>query len=281
MDDEWLVRYFHKAPRRSALPQTLTASLTAAGGYRGGTRKGLDLTFGMPSTVTSPYFASLGSSASSRAETSTVGGILLRTIRCVADGRVISGPSLLVDEILRTSDAPSIASLVKQKWNDDISAFPATSSYREVNLWLKRRSPSGPEPKPPIHTSPRIGLDLSNPETTDSFSHPRVIYVARPYRFFTNPHLLTANGRWQTLYGLYKELLLSPKHAEDERAMIQKLAKLTGLKLPTVERFLDDYKQGYESGKLKSFIGSMGKGASASSSNYLRMMGTLDKAQNV
>ena len=40
-------RYFHRAPRR-ANTDPLVPSTTAAGGYRGGTRKGLDLTFGGP-----------------------------------------------------------------------------------------------------------------------------------------------------------------------------------------------------------------------------------------
>ncbi|KAG2111841.1 hypothetical protein DEU56DRAFT_929170 [Suillus clintonianus] len=40
-------RYFHRAPKRSNTSQANLAA-PVAGGYRGGTRKGLDLTFGGP-----------------------------------------------------------------------------------------------------------------------------------------------------------------------------------------------------------------------------------------
>lgn len=78
--------YFHRAPTRS--PPAAGAPLP---GFRGGTRKGLDVTFGGPGAV---------------------GGILLRSMRRVSDGTLISGPSLLVDELLSTSSQPSIAALI-------------------------------------------------------------------------------------------------------------------------------------------------------------------------
>ncbi|KZT29538.1 hypothetical protein NEOLEDRAFT_1154003 [Neolentinus lepideus HHB14362 ss-1] len=271
--------YFHKVPRRSPLPPKPTASTSAAGGYRGGTRKGLDLTFGTPRPVRSPYFSADSSSRlSSPTEADIVGGILLRTIQRVSDGTVVSGPSLLVDEILRLSEASSIASLVKDKWNTDIFAFHPPSSaskFREADLYLHRRPISAHKDRPIVYTSPRVGLDLSNLETTDSLDHPRVMYMPKPYRYLTHPHLLTSNGRPQTLYGLYQGMSLLSDYAQDESRVAQELAKLTGLKQSSVVKYLSDYKQGYECGKLRSFIGAAGKGASSSPATYLRMMGTL------
>ncbi|TFK47000.1 hypothetical protein OE88DRAFT_1714758 [Heliocybe sulcata] len=272
--------YFHKVPRRSPLPANPIASTSAAGGYRGGTRKGLDLTFGMPSVVRSPYFSNDGSSQACSAEANTVGGILLRTIQRVSDGGVISGPSLVVDEILRLTGAPAIAVLIKEKWKGNICAFHTPSSAsesREAHLRLHRRPRSSAKDKPTVYSSPRIGLDLSNPETTASLDHPRVVYMPKAYRYFTSPHLLTSNGRPQTLYGLYRQLSLLQEYSRDEARMSEELTALTSLKPQSVAKYLADYKSGYESGHLQSFVATAGKGASASPAAYLRMMGTLQR----
>src|ERR1700733_6766155 len=90
------IRYFHRAPRRSADSHRSTTSLT---GYRGGTRKGLDLTIGKPLNVASesPYFASSTSRNNTIATETPLlrGGALLRTLRRISDSKIISGPSVL------------------------------------------------------------------------------------------------------------------------------------------------------------------------------------------
>lgn len=42
-------------------------------------------------------------------------------------------------------------------------------------------------------------------------------------------------------------------------------------------KYLGDYKAGLQNGALHSFVGSAGKGASASPATYLKMMGTLER----
>ncbi|EGO02341.1 hypothetical protein SERLA73DRAFT_166789 [Serpula lacrymans var. lacrymans S7.3] len=224
------------------------------------------------------------SSTSSSSTSILRGGALLRTLRRISDGKIISGPSLLVDEILRLSNAASIQELVTQKWNGDIRGFPppgspADSCHTSLYLQTKDKGVSS-STKPHIYRSPRIGLDLSNPETTDSRSplHPRVMFLAKPYRYFTNPHLLTANGRGQTYVGVYRECLQSRSLTDDDEDMLTKeLCRILGIKEQVVKRYLTDYKLGYDKGSLRSFIGPAGKGASASLSTYLKMMGTLQR----
>ncbi|CCL99904.1 uncharacterized protein FIBRA_01929 [Fibroporia radiculosa] len=269
-------RYFHRAPRRSQSTATLA---TAAGGYRGGTRKGLDLTLGASPSRTSAYFPPPVSTSADPHSPTVRGGILLRTVRRVSDSKVISGPSLLVDEVLRISHAASIAELVEDRWNGDISAFPSDAA-RKVTLALKRIPPK-PDAMPPIlYRSPRIGLDLSHPDipADNSLAHPRVIYVSKPYRFFVHPHLLTSNGRGQTFLGVYRNCVTTPA-VEDGDVFRSELAELTAMKLSVVVKYLSEFKHSLSHGSLRSFLGSSGKGASASPVLFLRMMGTLERLQ--
>jgi hypothetical protein len=189
-------RYFHRAPTRSSGPNRSTST-----GYRGGTRKGLDLTFGHH--ITSQHFAS----KSSDELLSTRGGILLRTIRrTTTGGQIISGPSLLVDEILSVSRAESISDLVQNKWKSDSMALLATPSSARASLYLKKRS-RRKESSSRLYRTPRIGLELSHPSTTASPNDPRIIYISKPYRYIAYPNLLTFNGRCQTFLGIYQACL--------------------------------------------------------------------------
>jgi hypothetical protein len=260
----FFLRHFHRAPhsRNHTNDERLP-------GYRGGTRKGLDLTFGCL--------------VSDNPDKKPIrGGILLRTLRNLSVARkpLVSGPSLIVDEILRLSGAPNIADLVAHKWGDDISALPKSSSSdlhpNRTRLYLQPVSVSGTEPPSKIFRSPRVGLDLSNPETTDS--HPRVVFVTKPYRYFMHPHLLTANGRMQTFLGIYQSFLEADKPKSDNE-MTKLVANLTGMNEQTVANYLLHYRTGLMSGKLSTFVGSAGKGTSSSPSAYLRMAGTLARLQ--
>ncbi|KAG2146339.1 hypothetical protein DEU56DRAFT_787564 [Suillus clintonianus] len=254
--------YFHRAPKRSNTSQANLAA-TVAGGYRGGTRKGLDLTFGASSSM-EPHITS----AILR------GGALLRTIRRYHDQKVISGPSLLVDEILRVCSASNINELVSAKWQGDISALSAPSQPRSIYMYLRER-PASSLATSPVFRSPRIGLDLSNPETKASPTHPRVIFVGKLYRYFTYPELLVTNGRTQTFVGLYLALVEGKKYEPGSLEFRNELNKLTGIKDTTLAKYFSDYQLGYEKGKLANFVGAHGKGVLASASAYLRMMGTL------
>ncbi|KAI6043724.1 hypothetical protein EDC04DRAFT_2951858 [Pisolithus marmoratus] len=263
-------RYFHRTPCRangasSGLP------VRAAGGYRGGTRKGLDLTLGPPSFN------------AERPQIITVrGGALFRTLRRYPEQKIICGPSLLVDEVLRASGASSISDLVADAWNDDIKALAAPASPRSTYMYLRSRGESLVPPSKTlqlVYNSPRIGLDLSSPETKVSLEHPRVVFVDAPYRYFTRPELLTTKGRLQTFCGLYMALRESNQYPHNSVKLKQELCRLMGLKEPSVSKLLDDFRAGYETGTLKTFVGSAGKGVCQSSSAYLKMIGTLRRAK--
>ena len=275
-------RYFHRAPRRNGhLDPTSTAARTptAAGGYRGGTRKGLDLTFGGPvdgTAVTSRFFAAAAEPAPSRPGEQR-GGILLRTLRRRADAKLIAGPSLLVDELLRVSGAHNIAALVADVWAD-LNAFPPSSASCGLRLHARDRTAQT------VYRSPRIGLDLShasvpvpaNANTAPTLAHARTTFVSRRYRYFVQPAVLTANGRGHTFLGVYVALRASPL-AEGE--LVRQLADATGLKHPTAMKYLDEYRAGKDC-SLRQFVGSQGKGAGSSPVPFLRMLGCLDCLQN-
>ncbi|KZT06561.1 uncharacterized protein LAESUDRAFT_653427 [Laetiporus sulphureus 93-53] len=273
--------YFHRAPRKSI---TSLDSPVGTNGYRGGTRKGLDLTISSSRTRVSQGFAAETSDASSKRPKDR-GGVLLRTIRRCSDAKVISGPSLLVDEILRASGASSITELVTVKWKGCISAFPPTAQdkgFEEtpvISLSLERIERFPDTMRPRIFRSPRIGLDLSNPDIPSDrpLTHPRVIFVSRPYRFFIHPHLLTANGRGQTFLGVYRSC--ESCGTMDEYQLLNEVVRLTGLKMPTAVKYLSEYKRGVTAGELRTFIGASGKGASASPMSFLKLMGILQRLQ--
>lgn len=259
------VRYFHRAPTRTSNFREVS---TAAGGYRGGTRKGLDLTIGGP--VTSSFF---GTSTVDTSSSRLRGGILLRALRRSSDGSVILGPSLLVDEILRLSGACSISELVEKKWRGNTTAVaPVFGSTNR--LYLRYKSANNITSQPTIYRSPRVGLDLSNSNITPSLTDQRVNYISRLYRYFTHPHLLTSNGRGQTFMGIYRACVDSQRFASDND-VLQEIMKLLDMKQQTALKYLAAFKAGSDKGTLQSFIGSAGKGISASPGTYLKMMGTL------
>lgn len=275
-----LCRRFHRAPRRSSTtPSTAVQTRSLAGGYRGGTRKGLDLTLGTASVhpattgaTTSRFFGPAFSSATGATNTIVRGGVLFRSIRRLSDARVISGPSLLVDELLRLGSASSIAELVQTRWSNNIYAFPSeASAAREGGASLVLRTRTSSSTKPQIYRSPRIGLDLSHPTTRLEPTDPRIAFISRPYRYFIHPELLVANGRGHTLLGVYHHVTSEAPLSDDE---ISKVVSIAGLQGKTTIKYLAEYRAAYRSGNLKSFLGSSGKGAASSPVGFLRLMGS-------
>lgn len=286
--------YFHRPPRRSADSNRSATSLTDY--YRGGSRKGMDVTIGGPSpsiTTTSPYFTPSAttpsapgpSDLSSSQELPPLprGGILLRSIRKLGPKpQVISGPSLLVDQILLLSGAASISELVETKWAGERTAFLHSAipgaDAPSFKLYLKH-SPHSPSLK--IYNSPRIGLDLSHPGTTGPEVkplHSRIRFLPKRYRYFTNPSELVANGRTQTFLGVLYSCISSDldQSLKDKKAVAE-VVRLSGMKEGTVTRYIADYAAGRAGGArtLAGFVGPKGKGAASSPSTYLKMMGAI------
>jgi hypothetical protein len=138
-----------------------------AGAFRGGSFKGLDLTFG-PSDA--------------------FGGILLRTIEA-PDGGVISGPSLLVDHVLARTGHDRVATLaaaLERREADDDGAL----------LSLAAAPPRGDA----ILATARVGLSLRAMTAARAEAMGR--YVLRPYRFTDAPAI--RKGRVHTIVALHQ-----------------------------------------------------------------------------
>jgi hypothetical protein len=227
------------------------------------------------------------SSSETQQPVSVRGGILLRTLRRVSDSTVISGPSLLVDELLRSSRADDIPELVNDKWKGDISAFRAPSPEDDdpesnpVTLYVGVKettttTTTTTSSLPQMYKSPRVGIELSHPSTRLDSSDRRVRYVSKPYRYFVLPHLLTANGRGQTFLGV-RNHCVDVLQISKRSLLAGKIASLTGLKAQTVDKYLSTYQEALEAGELERFIGLRGKGASSSAGTFLQLMGALQQ----
>ncbi|KAG8938322.1 hypothetical protein FRC00_000299, partial [Tulasnella sp. 408] len=236
--------YFHRVPRWGE-PHTAPGQLT---GYRGGTRKGLDLTVGGP--LEPPSEESSSSTAPGGAR-DVRGGILLRTIKNEADGKVTCGPSLLVDELLRAAGSSEITHMVQSKMNNDRNAFfappdasadpPAPLPALSVVPHEVKSSSVWGSTLPTVYTSPRIGLELSNASNSEA----RIQFVDRPYRYFIHPKTFSKKGQAQTFAGLYRHL-----RATKEPATASKIGGMIGI---DVTRFLNYYTSGRNSGNVKDF----------------------------
>ncbi|WAS91432.1 hypothetical protein [Nannocystis punicea] len=166
------------------------------GEYRGGTYKGVDITFG-------------------REDAS--GGILIRGLERLADGALFDGPSLSVEHLLATTKQPSIRALVDSFAN---SVEPAERSPLFITL--------APTPRDGgIYESPRIGLTLKRGELEN-----RVRYLARPYRFLTEPRRIK-KGRPHVVVGMHRQ----GRDAGD-------IAASTGSTRAQVEKYIAQYERG-------------------------------------
>jgi hypothetical protein len=119
-------------------------------GYKGGSYKGLDITF------------------SKRGHS----GILIRALMEIATQKYIEGPSLVVDHVLALTKAEDIMALTKQE-NFLWDCTQKSDLYiKEDEKKLEHRT---------LFTSGRVGLVLR----TDNHS----LFVLKPYRFLTYPLL--------------------------------------------------------------------------------------------
>lgn len=137
------------------------------GVYRGGSFKGVDVTFGGGGTY---------------------GGILLRGVQTEA-GAFIDGPSLLVDHLLAKTAQPNVASL---------DAATAGRKVWDAKSPLELEATSREER--PILRTARVGLSLKHAGNDPD----RQKFVLRPYRFLTEPKR-TAKGKPQMVLALYEQ----------------------------------------------------------------------------
>jgi hypothetical protein len=127
----------------------------SGGAYRGGSFKGLDLTFG---------------------DGSASCGVLLRSL-ARADGTLIVGPSLCVDHMLAATKLPTMKAL-----DEAIAGRPAWDATSPLAL-----VEALPARHDAIWPTARIGLALKR--TTTHADGPA--FICRPYRYLTEPRGVT------------------------------------------------------------------------------------------
>lgn len=138
------------------------------GTYKGGTFKGLDVTFG---------------------EGDTHGGILIRTIEA-SNGNLICGPSLCVDYLLSHTNSNSIAAL-----DEKVAQYTA---WDQRNILRLETAPIGRIQ--PIFSTARVGLSLKK-STASNNMH---LFILRPYRYLTEPRKIS-KGKLHLVLALHSQ----------------------------------------------------------------------------
>jgi hypothetical protein len=202
--DKW---YFHKK----------------GGTYKGGTFKGLDITF-------RPTEVKYGE------ENPVYGGILIRSVMGLIDGIIIEGPCRVVDRILALSSCPHILEFTKRNHNkhldidDETSQLylkPKTNEYRSI----------------PHYSNPRVGLTLKNPNDISK----RMEYIMKNYRYMIYPNVLKK----------YRKLIAAKLYNEDVSCYdIMKCMKMTQKQVDAIINI-------YDSGKDSEFKNYVNKNMSA------------------
>jgi hypothetical protein len=154
-------------------------------GFRGGSRKGLDVTMG-------------------DGRMACKGGLLIRAIQNKTTGAVIDGPCLLVDAILKHLKVSSIQDLVDKFFKhsngnagDEKSGFWLKHEPPDLDPTIVRKRPNMDRSAcaTVVYRSIRIGLGIKG---KDDYIH-RLSYIGRPYRFVIYPHLLNKGKLWLAL----------------------------------------------------------------------------------
>jgi hypothetical protein len=137
-----------------------------AGAYRGGSFKGVDITFG---------------------DGNARGGILIRGA-VAEDGQRIDGPSLLVDHLLRLCHQTTVPLL-------DQAIADRRVWDRSSPMYLVPAQNLGSE----VYSSARVGLSLRRAGPGSA----KPDYLTRPYRFLTDPRAI-AKGKAHLVIALHR-----------------------------------------------------------------------------
>ncbi|KAG0193811.1 hypothetical protein DFQ28_003215 [Apophysomyces sp. BC1034] len=149
-------------------------------GFRGGSRKGVDITLGHDK------------------EDRSAGGLLIRAIVEHGTRRLVEGPSLVVDEVLKVLKYSNIKDLVQHQWLHHDRQGHCWEEGSGFYLTLKKDNATRPEKRLKIaeddlkvYSSCRVGLGLTNPNPSTAL---RLSYVGRRYRFVGVDNLLYATS---------------------------------------------------------------------------------------
>ena len=179
------------------------------GNYKGGTFKGLDITFGDE-------------------HKHTRGGILIRSIVPVDKknnlkmDEIIDGPCNVVNKIIELTSEhhdETVAGLVGA-----LTKREQPSCTKKSLLYLVESSPRNVR----IYRSPRIGLTLKSGDTSD-----KIDFVMKNYRFLIHPNILKKN-KFATI--LYYNL----HHNVDE----EQLSTLFDIKVANLNKYIESFEEG-------------------------------------
>ncbi|KAF8602272.1 kinase-like protein [Ceratobasidium sp. AG-I] len=241
-------------------------------------REGLYLTLG----VSSPSHSCDNTAGAPLSEDKPVqqayGGILLRALRDVVTGETTKEPFFIMAKLLHALGSQRVSNLVNELWGGDTCALKEESPGRVFLRPISAASLLTSSPglklenslmnKPTIYTCPRVNLDLSSiPNPSDvTFSHPRVQYLIRPYRFIQHPHLLGSPSARIT-YGLITSGLSCPE--------IAALLDISLSDVETMERYLEEGRKKGRSG-LKGLVGREGRQAAVTIPGYMNLAGIVE-----
>jgi hypothetical protein len=197
--------YYHAAPHPDPFPHTNPIQLTAGrwyfhrtgGAYRGGSFKGLDVSIG---------------------DGTAYGGMLIRGLETPA-GKVVDGPSLLVDHLLAGTRHPTVAAL-----DAALGDRPAWTADRPLTLVAADAE------QRPLLRCVRVGLSLRRRKYAPD--DPALKYLLRSYRYVAEPRR-TAKGKPHMVLPL-----LADGIAADE------VSRLTGCPPAAVRRYAAAFEAG-------------------------------------
>lgn len=180
------------------------------GAYRGGSFKGLDVAFG-------------------NRDLNAYGGMLIRGVE-LPDGRVIDGPSLTVDHLLKTTGCRTVAEL-DSAHGERLAWEPGV-----LQLVASPGSCHGPTTQ-----SLRVGLSLKKRQYTPE--GPAFPYLFRPYRYLSEPQRTAKGKPHMVLPGIASEYIA------DE------LSHITGCPISAIRRYVADFAAGRSLTSPESFFG--------------------------
>jgi len=178
--------------------------------YRSGTYKGLDLSIGK--------------------NDKEFGGILIRSIEDVENGKIICGPCKSVDHMLEVCKAPTIKDLVDSQMKKDLSV---DNTKGPIYVMIDNSIP-----KREIFRSPRVGLNMKK---ANHAAELQMQYCFKLYRFITLPKKIP-KGKAHMAVALYQT---GKKPGE--------IVGLIGGTLPSIENFTKAYDAG-KNMKGESFV---------------------------
>ncbi len=152
------------------------------------------------------------------------GGVLIRGIESLTDGKIIDGPCLSVNHILSLNGTDSIQEFVKG------FDFSATNKSK---LYIK---PTEDLPKREIVKSARVGLAMKKKEESQT------VFVMKPYRYISLPAKIK-KGKIHMCLAL---------HIEGKT--VQQIQKITGAKIDSINGWISLFNQGAKK-KVKDFLG--------------------------